>query len=78
MKFKELVESRYNSTEASIPYATDKFKLIDLLENKFKETDSKFLDECERLIYNTCAKTKYNAFVAGFKQGIEYKKSLHQ
>lgn len=78
MKFEELLKSRYNSTETSIPYATDKFKLIDLLENKFKETDSEFLDECERLIYNACAKTKYNAFVAGFKQGIEYKKSLHQ
>jgi len=71
MRFEELIKTYYDYTELSIPYSEDKFKLIDLLEDRFEETDKDFFAECKQLIMNACAETQYNAFIAGFKHGLE-------
>jgi len=74
----ETIKTYFNKNEKYINCSADEFKLINLLEENFKKTNNKLFEECERLIIHICAKTKYNAFVAGFKQGIKYKRSLNK
>lgn len=78
MEFEELIEKYFNNKVDKINIEIpEEDEIITILYDKFKETDIDFYNKCYDLISLASGENRYNSFIAGFKAGFEFAKSLN-